>query len=274
MSYEIVHTIGSTTYLVFSILFFWISRIPRTNPGAIWWAFAMLFALGARLSFLISPLSQIDMQIVVSIYSALNVIEKFLLVGGLIRFFNIPVRLIWFGIALASVEFWILLCWLTDVSPFARSVGIALFNGGALAFAAWASYTNRDALDRRLLAVTALASSFLTVHWLTAFLIVRMEPNWLVHGFLLGTVLVLIQYLSLLAAVLLSFQQRLLLAEAKALDMALLDPLTGLNNQRYVDTLFEKALLLATRPHHLVCPASAPMRQFAGLEERRVLVSS
>jgi diguanylate cyclase (GGDEF)-like protein len=32
--------------------------------------------------------------------------------------------------------------------------------------------------------------------------------------------------------------------------MAFQDPLTGLNNQRYMSTLFEKALVLANRPHH------------------------
>lgn len=57
---------------------------------------------------------------------------------------------------------------------------------------------------------------------------------------------------SLLAAVLALFQMRLIDAEAKALEMAFLDPLTGLNNKRYMTTLFDQALLLATRPHHVV----------------------
>ncbi|MBN9401291.1 MAG: GGDEF domain-containing protein, partial [Burkholderiales bacterium] len=64
--------------------------------------------------------------------------------------------------------------------------------------------------------------------------------------------LALVQYLSLLANVLLQFQHRLLEAEGRALELAYLDPLTGLNNQNYLNKLFEQALLLATRPHHFV----------------------
>jgi len=52
--------------------------------------------------------------------------------------------------------------------------------------------------------------------------------------------------------VLLLFQRRLMASEATALDLAFHDPLTGLNNKRYMSTLFEQALLLATRPHHVV----------------------
>jgi GGDEF domain-containing protein len=64
--------------------------------------------------------------------------------------------------------------------------------------------------------------------------------------------LVLIIYFSLLAAILLRFQKRLVDAEAKALGLAFLDPLTGLKNKRYMETLFDHALLLATRPHQVV----------------------
>ncbi|HEY0891652.1 MAG TPA: GGDEF domain-containing protein, partial [Cellvibrio sp.] len=35
-------------------------------------------------------------------------------------------------------------------------------------------------------------------------------------------------------------------------DLAYHDPLTGLNNQRYMTTLFDQALLLATRPHQML----------------------
>lgn len=64
--------------------------------------------------------------------------------------------------------------------------------------------------------------------------------------------LALVQYLSLLASVLLQFQKRLLAAEERALELAYHDPLTGLNNKHYLSNLFEQALLLATRPHHLL----------------------
>ncbi|WP_377701819.1 diguanylate cyclase domain-containing protein [Pseudoduganella sp. UC29_71] len=90
------------------------------------------------------------------------------------------------------------------------------------------------------------------MHWLAAPLVLYLFPSWFRNGFVLGTVLVLVQYLSLLAAVLAQFQSRLLEAESKALDLAFLDPLTGLNNKRHVHTLFDQALVLATRPHQVV----------------------
>ena len=48
------------------------------------------------------------------------------------------------------------------------------------------------------------------------------------------------------------FQKRLLDAELYALDLAYHDPLTGLNNQRYMNTLFDQALMLAMRPHQIL----------------------
>jgi len=46
------------------------------------------------------------------------------------------------------------------------------------------------------------------------------------------------------------------------------DPLTGLNNQRYVDALFEKALVLATRPHQLVAVIYIDLDNFKPVNDR------
>ncbi|GAB3254961.1 diguanylate cyclase domain-containing protein [Chitinimonas naiadis] len=252
MPYEIVHAIGSTAYFVFAVLFLWMSRIPRTNPGAGWWALAMLFALLSRLVFLVL-LPQHGTPLIITTYAALNVLEKLCLVSGLVRFFSLPVGLKRFWVATLAVEAWLLIAWLAELAPWLRGLGLALFNAGMLAYVVSVVLSQRHALpSSRLMLVTAAASGLLMVHWLSAFIIIEKVPSWLVNGFLLGTVLALVQYFSLLAAVLLSFQHRLLAAEAKALDMAFQDPLTGLNNQRYMSALFEKALILATRPHQLL----------------------
>lgn len=55
MLFQIVHTIGSTTYFLFFALFICASRVPRANPGAGWWALAILCALTSRLSYFILP---------------------------------------------------------------------------------------------------------------------------------------------------------------------------------------------------------------------------
>ncbi|WP_211258140.1 hypothetical protein [Stenotrophomonas daejeonensis] len=57
MPYEIVHTIGSTVYFVFFLLFLWVRRTPRINSGAGWWATAMLFALASRLGWLLCSMA-------------------------------------------------------------------------------------------------------------------------------------------------------------------------------------------------------------------------
>lgn len=129
-------------------------------------------------------------------------------------------------------------------------------------------YRERAQLNRGLLLVTAISSALLALHWLSAFLIIEAQPSWFRHGFLLGTVLVLVQYFSLLAAIMLSFQNRLLEAESKALDMAFQDPLTGLSNQRYMTALFEKALLLANRPHQLAAIVYIDLDNFKPINDR------
>jgi len=250
MPYEIVHTIGSTTYFLLFVLFLWASRVPRTNPGAGMWAVAMLCAFCARLAFLVF-LGGGETPLAVTVYLALNVLEKLFLVLGLIRFFRLSVRPAFFVTLTVAVEGWLLACFIADVSPLVRAVGVALFNAICLSFAARATYSKRAEFQPVLMLVASATCVALVAHWMT-FVIIDRLPGWFVHGFLLGTVLTAILYLCLLAAVLFSFQRRLELAESKALDMAFQDPLTGLNNQRYMTTLFDKVLLLATRPHQLV----------------------
>lgn len=248
MPSEIVHTIGCTIYFVFAILFLWMGRLPRANPGPGWWAGAMLFAMASRLAYFFL-LSHADMALAVFVYAALVVMEKALLAIGLTEFLGLKWRHRGFWAALAAAELWVLFAWLADIDPLARSAGLAVFNAGFLTCVAWIALRHGSQVPNHLMLLTAVVSAALVLHWMSAFVIFQAVPGWRVTGFLLGTLLVLVQYLSLLAAVLMDFQRRLVQAEANALDMAFQDPLTGLNNQRYMNTLFEKALVLANRPH-------------------------
>jgi diguanylate cyclase (GGDEF)-like protein len=108
----------------------------------------------------------------------------------------------------------------------------------------------------------------LALHWATAFPLAEVFPRWRVIGLAVGTVLVLIQYLSLLAGVLRQFQKRLTDAESRALELAYCDPLTGLNNKNYLDQLFQQALLLATRPHHSVAVCYIDLDNFKPINDR------
>ncbi|MBB3211758.1 diguanylate cyclase (GGDEF)-like protein [Herbaspirillum sp. Sphag1AN] len=251
MSYETVHTIGYTSYFILALLFLWMGQIPRTNSGSGWWALALSFSLLARLSlYLLLPDG--DRPVATTVYALINVVEKPFLLTGLARFLNVPFRMRPWWIALAVTELWIMFAWQTNLPPLVCMAGYSLFNAGAMFAMARLAWQARTELPRWPLRVTAIASLLMGLHWLSSSVAIHAFPSWFRNGFMLGTVLMTVQYLSLLIAVLTLFQMRLLEAEAKALDMALLDPLTGLNNKRYMSRLFDHALLLATRPHHLV----------------------
>ncbi|MBO9535402.1 GGDEF domain-containing protein [Herbaspirillum sp.] len=250
MSYLIVHTFGFSVYFVFFLLFLWARSIPRTNAGSGWWAISISFALLARLSLmLLIPTN--DLRLITSIYAAINLLEKPFLLIGLYRFLNLDTKPRWPWLVVMLAELWLLAAWVTDISQFNRNIGYSLVNAGFMSWMAWTCYKHRNEVPRWLLSAS-VAFAAMGIHWLCGPVLIKLYPSWFLDGFLLGTMLVLLQYMSLLGATLSQFQKRLIDAESKALDMAFLDPLTGLNNKRYMNTLFDHALLLATRPHHLV----------------------
>ncbi|GGP20283.1 GGDEF domain-containing protein [Silvimonas iriomotensis] len=251
MSDEVVHTFGFTIYFVFALMFTWASHIQRTNPGAGWWALSISSAFFARLLYF-ALLYTGDARLITTAYAALIVLEKPLLLTGLVRFLNLPITTRWFWLVAAIAELWLLLTWAGQMDGPNRVAGYAVINSGLTACAAWLLFSHYRVVPGWSLLVAGIGSLALSVHWLTLLVITRYYPAWINTGFAIGAMLTLVQYLSLLTAVLSLFQKRLLESEARALDMAFLDPLTGLNNQRYMTTLFDQALLLATRPHHIV----------------------
>lgn len=251
MSYETVHTLGSTTYFIFLLLFLWARTIPRTNPGCGWWALSLACALLARLCLFFLMPAQDERQ-AITIYAMLNVLEKPLLLAGLIRFLGLGTRIRWYWMVALAAELWLVLALTADIPAYVRATGYCTVNAALLAYAGWIALRQRDGYPRWPLAMTAVASCALALHWLAVPMLTELFPSWSRNGFVLGTALALMLYFSLLAAILSQFQTRLIDAESKALEMAFQDPLTGLNNQRYMTTLFDHALLLATRPHHVV----------------------
>ncbi|CAM5184176.1 hypothetical protein CDEN61S_04041 [Castellaniella denitrificans] len=267
MFFQIVHISGTTIYFVFVILLCWISRVPRTDPGAGWWACAILAAAMSRM-LLFALDGTGDPRTVLLAYGALSSLEKTLLAIGIIRFLDLragerPVRR-----AAGLLGGWLGLAWLVpDLPAWAISTALAAFNAGLLAFVAIVCLRRRPPDAGSWLPATALASGLLALHWATAFPLITVFPRWRVIGLALGTVLVLILYLSLLAGVLRQFQKRLTDAESQALELAYLDPLTGLNNKNYLGKLFEQALALATRPHHLVAVCYIDLDNFKPIND-------
>ena len=254
MHYQIVHAFGAGVYCVFIALFLLAARIPRTPPGANWFAAAISCALLGRLAVLyLTPLG--ELALANPVYGSFLILEKVLLVMGFVRFFGLQHRTMLVRaicVSAAVAELWML--WSNNqlALPLIKSTSYALFNVFALASLSWMIL--RDDIDcpriiRRCMATACIA---LMLHWASGGLIGHFYPPRLRYGFLLGTALVALQYMSLLTAILALFHRRLIQAEAKALKLAFKDPLTGLYNKHFMNNLFDQALLLATRPHHLV----------------------
>ena len=248
--FTIVNVIGLTAYFVFFVLLLWLSRIPRSSRASLWWATAIALNFAARLSLALldqplpSPLAE-------SAYGSLIMVEKFFFIGGLLVLLRAEKYLPGVAGVLALALLLLLGIRLVDGLPWLYSLCLSLINSALLFGCAWLVVSNRQQLPTRALMFSALLFSLLALHWLS-YPLVQIFPQWPVSGLLLGTGLTLAIYLSLVTAVLSIFQNRLLEAERKALDMAYHDPLTGLNNQRYMNNLFEQALLLANRPHQML----------------------
>ncbi len=248
--FDTVNIIGSTIYFVFAVLLAWLSRIPRTNTGAGFWALAIFFGMSARLNLLILP-AYFSNATIEYIYTGFILLEKCFLLLGAFQFFKLGHYTRPYLIFIACGFGWIALNWLNETNRMVFSFGVGIFNAAALFLLARICFEKRYTVNHQILLLTATVCSLLALHWLS-YPVLRFIDFWQAPGFLIGTSLVLLEYLCLTSVVLLQFQKRLLEAEHNALELAYHDPLTGLNNQRYMSTLFDQALILALRPHQLL----------------------
>lgn len=248
--FDTVNIIGSTSYFIFALLLAWLSQIPRTNAGAGWWATAIFFGMLARLSLLL-PGDYVPAANRETLYATCILLEKCFLLLGTFQFFNLHHYTRPYLLFISTGLLWIAICTVSTIDRLVFSFGVGFFNAAALIFLAAIAYKERNTIPHKLMLYTATICFLFGLHWLT-YPILRFTDGWLAPGFLIGTVLALLEYLTLIAAVLLQFQKRLVEAEYNALELAYHDPLTGLNNQRYMSTLFEQALVLANRPHQML----------------------
>ncbi len=248
--FDTVHIIGSTVYFVFAVLLAWLSRIPRTNPGASYWALAIFLGFCGRLTLLLlGPLA--NSQSTEIIYACIIAFEKYFLLLGAFKFLNRAHYSRPYSLFIFAGFLWIACYWLNIIDPIQFAVGYGVFNSSIIFLFGIIAYQERHLVSHPILLATSIICFLFALHWLT-YPILHLYTGWTVPGFIIGTTLVLLLYLTLTSAVLMQFQKRLLDAEQNALDMAYHDPLTGLNNKRYMNTLFEQALVLAMRPHQLL----------------------
>lgn len=251
----IMHAVGSTVYFMLFLLFLCARLVPRTNPGLTLWAGAALAACCARLSMLLLP-SEPEPASAQLCYATFIALEKLLLLLGVLRFFGTATicgRAVsdrWLYSAVLLLLGWIVAYGHLGLPRLYYDSGLALFNVAALLLLAVAVQRSHIRLPKWLKHSIVGVVVVLALHWgLLVPLYLWWDPHWRQQGFVIGTALALLQYLLLLSTVIVLFCRRLTESEAKALEMAYQDPLTGLSNKRYVDVLFGQALQLANRPH-------------------------
>lgn len=268
MGYQIVHAVGATVYLVFFVLFLCASTVPRTNAGINYWALAVLSAFFARLSiWFLTAMGDAEQAFL--LYAVFMVLEKVCLLAGTYLFFGraLSQRTLYL-IALSGFG-WIAGQYVLQYHSWIFASGLALFNVLALAFVARSVYQSDLSVPALIKNAVVFACTLLALHWCLLVPVYQLwRPEWRADGFMLGTLLALMQYLALLAAVFALFQKRLLNSEAKALEMAYQDPLTGLSNKRYVDVLFQQVLQLANRPHQTLALFYIDLDKFKPINDK------
>ncbi|MCG8612880.1 MAG: hypothetical protein MI864_20405, partial [Pseudomonadales bacterium] len=203
---QLVHTIGATTYFVIFILMVWVNQIPKTDQGPLFWAMAMCFAFLARLVILIPLLS--DIAISFSFYCIFITFEKLALLLGAIRCFKVESDTRWWwALALCSIV-WLILAEALSISNWVYAIGLEIYNITTLLFLSYFTYLYRDKVNNAFILAISVTSFLLAVHWST-FVLSYFNATWKTNGFMIGTALMLTQYLALLGAQLSLIQQRL-----------------------------------------------------------------
>lgn len=247
-----VHTAGIAVYFVFFLILLAASQVPRSNSAVGYWACGTCAAGCARLTLLLLPATE-TLSTSIWLYGCLVVLEKLFLLVGVQRFFGRRLAEPTVFLAAALMLVGLSAMYLAELPRWWFDLVLAGFNVAALLLISWVMWQSQQALPVLVKRLALGSCLLLALHW--AGLVsgkLWWFTSWQLQGFVIGTLLVLVLYFSLLAAVFAVFRQRLIDSEEKAMALAFQDPLTGLNNKRYVDVLFEQALLLANRPHQLL----------------------
>lgn len=248
MLFYVIHSAGSAIYLVFFFLLLIARKVPRTNPGCGWWALAIFLACLARLSF--AWMQETDANLAKLLYSLLTLSEKLALLIGVARFFAVSINTVALCAMVFAMQLWVLSAYLLQYNATTYSSGLAIGNAICLGLVCWYTWRSGIVIPRLNKVAIIVSSAVMALLWLIFVPVSRfLYADWRTMSFVAGTVVMVLLYTSLISAVFMRFQKRLLDSEAHALELAYKDPLTGLSNKRYVDSLFGKALLLANRPH-------------------------
>lgn len=235
---------GATGYLLTGILFLVVRTMPRTQPGAGWWALSSLAGGSGYLSLLAIAMNGNPVH-GEAVYNLLFIGFAFGLYAGGRKFLGLNVPVLGLASFTAVTCAWLI--YFDFIAPWflPASIGIALYCGGLnihLAWLWWKHASPLSGIDHVLIMLLAISG----LHWLD-YPVLRPVEWFAPIGFSLCAVTASLMN-GILATVLLNqFRKRMERAEQDAMRQAHRDPLTDLSNRLALDVLFEQALAQANR---------------------------
>ena len=242
--FQVILIAGATGYLLTALLFLMTRTMPRTNPGAGWWALASLAAGVGYIALLALGLAGRP-QLGEALYNMLFVLwATGLYIGGCLflgRRVSVPALL---AVA-AAVVAWLYHFYFIQPAFLPAAIVVSLYCGVLNLRLGWLfarKIGQHSVFTRLLVAMLAISG----IHWLD-YPLLRPVEAFAPIGFSLCAIISVIISSLLAGMVLRQFRLRVSASEAAALQAATHDPLTGLQNRLALESQFSLVLSQSRR---------------------------
>ena len=235
---------GATSFCLTAVLFLLVRGMPRTEPGAGWWAISSLAAgLGYVSLLILSSVGQPNDG--EAVYNILFVIWVMALVSGGRKFLNQGGFEKTLFIISAATCLWLVVFYFVYPMFLPAAIGVSLFCGGMNLYLGWLWARRTD--KPTAIHFTLIGALWISgLHWLD-YSILRPVEWFAPIGFTICAVISVVVNGALAVLVIEQFRRRTENAEQDAILAARRDALTGLNNRFAMDMFFEQAVANATR---------------------------
>lgn len=228
-----VTMIVSATVLVLLTALFLIIRTMPSRPGIEWWIAAASVQGVAYLLALIFYGSENTIEADMAFFSLQTIVDQAIMIGTLL-FVGVPINLKrWI---LAPIAIIAVLCGLLLAGQESLAIFVFAVTASAV-FIYPAILIFRAKFKQKSITLTAVLFSAVGIHWLDYPFLGR-NPDYAHIGFMIGMALAVSIFFSLAVLALLQFRDQTKASELRAIYAATHDPLTGLYNRSYLDTLF------------------------------------
>ena len=255
---------GATGLFLTAVLFLLVRKMPRTEPGAGWWAVS---SLAAGLGYVLLPVlashgRPADGE---AVYNILFVIWAMALYVGGHRFLKHKVLETPVFLLSGAVGLWLVFFYFVSPAFLPAAIVIAVFCGGLNLHLGWlwARHTKEHSALHYLLIGSLWVSG---LHWLDYPLLRPVE--WFAPiGFTICSVVSVVVNSALAGLLLKQFRTRMEEAEQTAVVAARSDSLTGLSNRLALDMQFEQAVANATRHGKRLAMLFLDLDQFKAIND-------